>query len=93
MKQNISFSTTRPCELTRSMALLSMLSGAILYAPGCFFFFPWKPFMLMVAGDSYHTGYKYFRRDQAGEVDVKILLQRRVLVQIGHGDLGLCTTL
>ena len=39
------------------------LSSALLYAPGAFFFYPWKPVMNALVGDGYGTAYSHFRRD------------------------------
>ena len=40
-------------------------SSVLLFAPGAFFFYPWKPVMLYLAGDSYSVGYRHFRRDHS----------------------------
>merc|ERR1712086_156771 len=46
-----------------SMLIVTLLSSVLLYAPGAFFFYPWKPLMQWAVGDTYAVGYKFFRRD------------------------------
>lgn len=47
-----------------------LLSGLILYAPGAFFFFPWKPPMQLLFGDTYEAAYHHFRRDHSDATNV-----------------------
>lgn len=49
---------------------MSFVSQAILYAPGAFFFYPWKPLMNLFVGDSYETAYRHFRRDHSYAVNI-----------------------
>ena len=35
---------------------------ALLYAPGAFYFWPWKPFVNYAVGSGYNVAYKHFRR-------------------------------
>jgi hypothetical protein len=44
---------------------MQALSASLLYAPGAFFFFPYKPIVNALIGDTYLTGYKHFRRDHS----------------------------
>lgn len=44
---------------------MNALSSATLYAPGAFFFYPWKPVAQLLVGDPYAVGYKFFRRDHS----------------------------
>jgi len=39
--------------------------SALLYAPGAFFFYPWKALALLSVGDTYAVAYKHFRRDHS----------------------------
>ena len=41
----------------------TLLLQTLLYAPGPFFCYPWKPVVNAVAGDSYSHAYAHFRRD------------------------------
>ncbi|KNC50574.1 uncharacterized protein AMSG_00735 [Thecamonas trahens ATCC 50062] len=43
------------------MATLALQT--LLYAPGPFYCYPWKPVVNALAGDGYATAYKHFRRD------------------------------
>lgn len=45
--------------------MATLLASIVLYAPGAFFFYPWKPVMQLLVGDPYEVGYKYFRRDHS----------------------------
>ena len=45
--------------------MATLTASILLYAPGCFFFFPWKPLGQAAFGDSYATAYKFFRRDHS----------------------------
>lgn len=62
-----------------------------LYAPGCFFFFPWKPLGLAAWGDSYASAYKFFRRDHS--LGTNLALHIVALVWQLLGNFGLLTTL
>jgi hypothetical protein len=46
------------------------LSSALLYAPGAFFFYPWKPLMNALVGDSYGVAYAHFRRDHSDPLNL-----------------------
>ena len=47
-----------------------LFASCLLYAPGAFFFYPWKPLMQLLVGDTYATGYKYFRRDHSKPTNI-----------------------
>jgi hypothetical protein len=49
---------------------LTLVGSVLLYAPGAFFFYPWKPFAQAAFGDSYHVGYAFFRRDHSEPTNV-----------------------
>ena len=71
--------------------VLTLLSSAILYAPGAFFFFPWKPVMQALGGDSYEVGYKHFRRDHSDPTN--LCLHIVALAWQLLGNFGLLSTL
>jgi len=49
---------------------LTLVGSVLLYAPGAFFFYPWKPFAQAAFGDSYGVGYAFFRRDHSETTNV-----------------------
>ena len=52
--------------------ILDTLSSALLHAPGAFFFYPWKPIVQAIAGDSYDVAYQFFRRDHSGSANLAL---------------------
>eukprot|EP00239_Pterosperma_sp_CCMP1384_P004277 CAMPEP_0197856876 /NCGR_PEP_ID=MMETSP1438-20131217/29399_1 /TAXON_ID=1461541 /ORGANISM="Pterosperma sp., Strain CCMP1384" /LENGTH=344 /DNA_ID=CAMNT_0043472493 /DNA_START=311 /DNA_END=1345 /DNA_ORIENTATION=- len=55
----------------KSMRLVSMkIAQSLLYAPSAFYFYPWKPFMNAVVGDTYRVAYKHFRRDHSDSANM-----------------------
>lgn len=52
--------------------LPTALSSSILYAPGVFFCYPWKPLLLLVEGDPYESGYRFFRRDHSDATNLAL---------------------
>ena len=68
-----------------------MVFGALLYAPGAFFFFPWKPPVQLLVGDSYATAYRHFRRDHSDPTN--LLLHLVALTWQLGGNFGLLAAL
>ena len=60
------------------------LSSALLYAPGAFFFYPWKPVMNALVGDSYDTAYAHFRRDHSDAHNLVLHVVAFVLQVLGN---------
>ena len=54
--------------------MFTTLSSCALHAPGSFFFYPWKPLLQFVLGDSYEVAYQYFRRDHSGGANAALHL-------------------
>ena len=52
------------------MSLSTSIISSLVYAPGAFFFFPWKPAVQAYIGDTYEVGYKFFRRDHSEPTNV-----------------------
>lgn len=46
------------------------LIAVLVYAPSAFYFYPWKPLLQYAVGDTYHAGYKFFRRDHSDPVNL-----------------------
>ena len=67
---SFSFSTLR----TLLGSALDLVSSSVLYSPGAFFFYPWKPLMQALCGDTYQVGYTYFRRDHCEWTNLKLHL-------------------
>lgn len=60
-------------DLYQLMSLVATkLSSILLYAPGAFFFYPWKPVMLALAGDRYEVGFDFFRRDHSDATNLAL---------------------
>ena len=53
-------------------SILTLLSSILLYAPGAFFFYPWKPVMQALAGDRYDVGFAFFRRDHTDPTNLAL---------------------
>jgi len=54
--------------------MFTTFSSCVLHAPGSFFFYPWKPLLTFVSGDSYGVAYQYFRRDHSGGANTALHL-------------------
>ena len=54
------------------MTLAAVGLCSILYAPGAFFFYPWKPVMQALAGDRYDVGFAFFRRDHTDPTNLAL---------------------
>ncbi len=52
--------------------ILDTLSSALLHVPGAFFFYPWKPIVQAIAGDSYDVAYQFFRRDHSKSANLAL---------------------
>ena len=52
------------------MTLAAVGLCSILYAPGAFFFYPWKPLIQLAVGDSYASAYRHFQRDHSDLTNV-----------------------
>lgn len=65
--------------------------GSLLYSPGVFYFYPFKPVLHAAIGDSYDVGYKYFRRDHNEPTNVALHLVALVWQLLGN--FGLLKTL
>lgn len=52
------------------MKVSTRLAQVLLYAPGTFFGFPWKPIACYFVGDGYDVAYQHFRRDHHGLVNL-----------------------
>ena len=63
---------------------MQRLASAALYAPSCFYFYPWKPVLNAKVGDSYETAYVHFRRDHSDDVNVGLHLLALVLQLVGN---------
>ena len=65
------FRQPRPCAMVAPLSPVARtLSSALLYAPGAFFFYPWKPLMNALVGDSYGVAYAHFRRDHSDPLNL-----------------------
>lgn len=65
------FRQSRPCAMVAPLSPVARtLSSALLYAPGAFFFYPWKPLMNALVGDSYGVAYAHFRRDHSDPLNL-----------------------
>jgi|MDTC01.1.fsa_nt_gb hypothetical protein len=60
------------------------ISSLFLYAPGCFYFYPWKPAFQALCGDSYQKGYEYFRRDHSDATNLALHLVALVWQLLGN---------
>jgi hypothetical protein len=60
------------------------VSSAILYAPGAFFFYPWKSMMNALVGDSYEIAYKHFRRDHSDSANIAMHIVALVFQLLGN---------
>ena len=70
---------------------LALAASISLYAPGCFFFYPWKPLGHAAWSDSYATAYEHFRRDHS--IGSNLALHIVALAWQLLGNFGLLTTL
>ena len=61
-----------------------VLASSALYAPSCFYFYPWKPVLNAKVGDGYDTAYVHFRRDHSDPVNVGLHLLALVLQLVGN---------
>lgn len=68
----------------------AILSSCLLYAPGAFFFYPWKPVAQYLLGDRYDTGLRFFCRDHSDPTSLALHLVALVL-QLA-GNFGLLAT-
>ena len=71
--------------------MTTRLSSALLYAPGAFFFYPWKPLALLSAGDTYAAAYSHFRRDHSDPTN--LILHAVALCWQLAGNFGLLAAL
>jgi hypothetical protein len=60
------------------------LSSAALYAPGAFFFYPWKSAMNALVGDRYEIAYKHFRRDHSDSANLAMHVVALVFQLLGN---------
>lgn len=73
------------------MSLSTSIISSLVYAPGAFFFFPWKPAVQAYIGDTYEVGYKFFRRDHSEPTNVCLHLVALAWQLLGN--FGVLTTL
>jgi hypothetical protein len=66
------------------MGVLTPILSVVLYTPGCFFFYPWKPFLQVFAGDTYETAYRHFRRDHSDATNLCLHLVALVWQLLGN---------
>jgi|EP00945_MAST-04E_sp_MAST-4E-sp1_P003915 hypothetical protein len=52
--------------------VVNSFSSCALYTPGAFFFYPWKPVLLLFFGDGYDTAYRHFRRDHSDPLNLML---------------------
>jgi hypothetical protein len=75
------------------MKILEHLTQSLLYAPGTFFCFPWKPIINQIIGDSYSVGYFHFRRDHHGKVNLACHIACLILQVLSNFGLLNCIDL
>ncbi len=49
-----------------------LISQVLLYFPGTFLCYPWKPLVNWAVGDSFAVGYAHFRRDHATPLNLAL---------------------
>lgn len=55
-----------------SSSIITAFVSSLIYAPGAFYFYPWKPLVQFVFGDPYPVGFKFFRRDHSDPTNVAL---------------------
>jgi hypothetical protein len=63
---------------------MEIISAPLLYAPGAFFFYPWKPLVNAHIGDKYEIGYEHFHRDHSDPTNAALHIVALCLQLVGN---------